>query len=133
MNNADLIQAVQRADHAINQRDMAALMDFYEEDASLVIQPGRVAHGKAEIAMAFEAIFKFFNQSLMVSQTNFQVVEGGSVALVICNLKLSAEGTTSSPVSMERKPTYVFRKSNDGKWRCLIDNSYGVDLLNVNS
>ena len=133
MNTMDLIQAVQRADLAINQRDIAALMDFYAEDASLVIQPGRVAHGKAEIAMAFEAIFKFFNQSLVVSQSDFHIVEGGGVALVICNLKLSAEGTTSSPVSMERRPTYVFRQSGDGEWRCLIDNSYGVDLLNRNS
>jgi uncharacterized protein (TIGR02246 family) len=133
MNTKDLIEAVQRADQAINRRDIAALMDFYEEDASLVIQPGRVAHGKTEIAMAFEAIFRFFNQSLVVSQTDFQVVEGGGVALVVCNLKLSAEGATSSPVSMERRPTYVFRRAEDGQWRCLIDNSYGVDLVNGNA
>jgi ketosteroid isomerase-like protein len=28
-----------------------------------------------------------------------------------------------------RRATYVFRRSNSGKWLCAIDNSYGTDLL----
>jgi uncharacterized protein (TIGR02246 family) len=124
----EVVRAIELADQAINRRDMAALMDFYEEDATLVVEPGRCAHGKAQIAKAFDAIFAYFNQSLSVSQRDFHVVEGGGVALVVCKLELSAQGMDASTVSMERKPTYVFRKSADGKWRCLIDNSYGVDL-----
>ena len=123
-----VIYAIERADQAINQRDMAALMDFYAEDATLVIEPGRCAHGKEQIAKAFGAIFAYFNHSLSVTQRDFHVIEGGGVALVVCKLKLSAQGMETSKVSMERKPTYIFRKSEDGKWRCLIDNSYGVDL-----
>lgn len=129
MNHEELIATVVAADQAINRRDMAAVMDFYDDDAVLVVQPGRIARGKGEIAQAFDAIFKFFNHSLVVTQSDFQVVQGGDVALVMCNLKLSAAGETSASVSMERKPTYVFRKSVDGKWRCLVDNSYGVELV----
>ena len=128
MDKHEVIYAIERADQAINQRDMAALMDFYAEDATLVIEPGRCAHGKEQIAKAFGAIFAYFNQSLSVTQRDFHVIEGGGVALVVCKLKLSAQGLETSKVSMERKPTYIFKKSKDGKWRCLIDNSYGVDL-----
>ncbi|HEY9146917.1 MAG TPA: SgcJ/EcaC family oxidoreductase [Thiobacillus sp.] len=128
MDKHEVIYAIERADQAINQRDMAALMDFYAEDATLVVEPGRCAHGKEQIAKAFGAIFAYFNQSLSVTQRDFHVIEGGGVALVVCKLKLSAQGMETSRVSMERKPTYIFRKSEDGKWRCLIDNSYGVDL-----
>lgn len=128
MDKHEVIYAIELADQAINQRDMAALMDFYAEDATLVIEPGRCAHGKAQIAKAFGAIFAYFNQSLSVTQRDFHVIEGGGVALVVCKLKLSAQGMEASRVSMERKPTYIFKKSKDGKWRCLIDNSYGVDL-----
>jgi uncharacterized protein (TIGR02246 family) len=128
MDKHEVIYAIELADQAINQRDMAALMDFYAEDATLVIEPGRYAYGKAQIAKAFGAIFTYFNQSLSVTQRDFHVIEGGGVALVVCKLKLSAQGMETSRVSMERKPTYIFRKSEDGKWRCLIDNSYGVDL-----
>jgi uncharacterized protein (TIGR02246 family) len=128
MEKHEVIHAIELADQAINQRDLAALMDFYEEDATLVVEPGRYAHGKAQIAKAFDAIFAYFNQSLSVAQRDFHVIEGGGVALAVCKLELSAQGMEASTVSMERKPTYVFKKSEDGKWRCLIDNSYGVDL-----
>lgn len=128
MSKHEVVSAIELADRAINQRDIVALMDFYEEDATLVIEPGRCAHGKEQIAKAFGAIFEYFNQSLSVTQNDFHVVEGGGVALVVCKLKLSAQGLEASKVSMERKPTYIFRKSKDGKWRCLIDNSYGIDL-----
>lgn len=128
MDKHEVIYAIELADQAINQRDMAALMDFYAEDATLVIEPGRCAHGKQQIAKAFGAIFAYFNQSLSVTQRDFHVIEGGGVALVVCKLKLSAQGMEASRVSMERKPTYIFKRSKDGKWRCLIDNSYGVDF-----
>jgi uncharacterized protein (TIGR02246 family) len=123
----EVIEAIRKADKAIDQRDIEALMDFYEEDATLVVEPGRYAHGKAQIAEAFRAIFAYFNNTLLVRQSNFQVIEGG-VALVICKLELLAERFTESKVSMYRRPTYIFKKSSDGKWRCLIDNSYGTDL-----
>lgn len=124
----EVIEAIRKADKAIDQRDIDALMDFYEEDATLVVEPGRYAHGKAQIAEAFRVIFAYFNDTLLVRQSDFQVIEGGGVALVICKLELSAERFTESKVSMHRRPTYVFKKSSDGKWRCLIDNSYGTDL-----
>src|SRR5512143_2749931 len=122
MDKHEVIYAIELADQAINRRDVAALMDFYAEDATLVIEPGRNAHGKEQIAKAFGAIFAYFNQSLSVTQRDFHVIEGGGVALVVCKLTLSAQGMEASRVSMERKPTYVFRKSSDGKWRCLVDN-----------
>jgi uncharacterized protein (TIGR02246 family) len=124
----EVIAAVRKADQAINARDLDALMDFYTDDATLVVEPGRLAHGKDEIARAFEAIFAYFNESLEITQSDFHVVEGGGGALVVCRLQLSAEGVARRGVSMQRRPTYVFRKCGDGKWRCLIDNSYGVEL-----
>ncbi len=124
----DVLTAIAVADEAINRRDITALMDFYADDATLVIEPGRLAHGKEQIAKAFAAIFAYFNHTLSISQRDFHVIEGGGVALVVCSLQLTAEGMTAPRVSMDRKPTYVFRRDADGKWRCLIDNSYGVEL-----
>ncbi|MGZ9817111.1 hypothetical protein ACXM0N_14545 [Peribacillus simplex] len=31
--------------------------------------------------------------------------------------------------SMERTATYVFRKDSTGTWRCIIDNSYGAEII----
>jgi ketosteroid isomerase-like protein len=30
-----------------------------------------------------------------------------------------------------RRATYVFRRGDEGKWLCVIDNSYGTGLLDV--
>ena len=130
MQEHEVIAAVRRADKAIDERNINALMDFYTDDATLVVQPGALACGKEAIAKAFEGIFAYFNNSLLVRQSDFQVIEGGGVALVLCKLDLTAERCEEPKVSMTRRPTYIFKKSPDGKWRCLIDNSYGSDLLN---
>lgn len=128
MSDHEVIATIEQADAAINGRDLPALMDFYTEDATLVVEPGRLARGREQIAQAFEAIFAHFDQALRVTQSDFHVVEGGGVALVVCRLELSVEGQAAPRGPLERRPTYVFRRCSDGKWRCLIDNSYGVEL-----
>jgi ketosteroid isomerase-like protein len=44
---------------------------------------------------------------------------------------LDAVDKAGADVSTVRRATYVFRKGEDGRWLCAIDNSYGTDLLNV--
>lgn len=128
MHKHEVIHAIEQADQAINRRDLTALMEYYAEDATLVIEPGRHARGRAAIADAFRAIFAHFAHGLTVRQRDYHVIEGGGVALVVCKLSLSAQAGDAQRVSLERKPTYIFKQSPDGKWRCLIDNSYGVEL-----
>ena len=125
----ELVEVVRNADRAINARDLDAMIDFYTDDATLVIEPGRLARGKPAIRAAFEGIFQFFKNKLVVTQRNFHVIDAGATALVVCELQLSAEAGTTAPVSLERRPTYVFVKGADGRWRCAVDNSYGVTLL----
>ena len=60
------------------------------------------------------------------------VTEGGDTALVIMETHLEITGSDGSTTSTSRHATYVFRKSLDGKWLCVIDNSYGTDLLKDN-
>jgi ketosteroid isomerase-like protein len=59
------------------------------------------------------------------------VLEGGDTALVIMESILETIGKDGMPSSMTRQGTYVFRKSATGKWLCVVDNSYGTDLLKV--
>jgi uncharacterized protein (TIGR02246 family) len=129
MLNEELKQLIKNADSAINREDFDKLMDFYSEDAVLVVKPGLLAKGKEEIRRAFEAISDYFNHSLLVNQEKMAFIEAGDTALVIANAKLSANQKTDSEFSMERIATYVFKKDSKGTWRCIIDNSYGAELL----
>jgi uncharacterized protein (TIGR02246 family) len=60
MSNHELKAVIEAADRAITAEDFDALMDFYAEDATLVVKPGLNASGKAQIRKAFAAIADFF-------------------------------------------------------------------------
>jgi len=120
---------IQAADQAITAEDFDRLMDFYAEDAVLVVKPGMNATGKEQIRRAFVAIADHFKRSIKVRQGEMIVLESGDTALVIMETILETSGAGDLPVSMLRRATYVFKKSGTGQWLCTIDNSYGTDLL----
>ncbi|UUZ50218.1 SgcJ/EcaC family oxidoreductase [Massilia sp. B-10] len=63
------------ADEAINREDFDSLMDFYTDDATLVVVPGRAANGKEEIRKAFVAIAAHYQHTLYVTQGDMIVIE----------------------------------------------------------
>ena len=126
MADHELRQLIEAADRAITAEDFDGLMDFYAEDATLVVKPGLTATGKAEIRKAFVAIAAHFKNALKVRQGRMEVVEGAGTALVLMETLLDIEG---QPEPIVRRATYVFRKAADGRWLCAVDNSYGTALL----
>ena len=119
---------IRQADEAIREERFGDLMEFYTEDAVLVLRPGKEAHGKAEIKEAFVAIARYFNNSLVPTQGNMVMLEAGDTVLVLSQTFVEAEKKPDSEYPGERRATYVYRKV-DGKWLCAIDNSYGTSLL----
>jgi uncharacterized protein (TIGR02246 family) len=133
MTSHPLKQVIEAADQAIEAEDFDALMDFYDEDAVLVIKPGLYAAGKLQIRQAFIRIAEHFNHSISVRQGDMVVLEGGSTALAISETLLEFTDGDGSRSSVVRRATYVFKEAEAGKWLCVIDNSYGTDLLNGGS
>jgi uncharacterized protein (TIGR02246 family) len=125
----ELKEVIKKCDAAIKQEDFDTLMNYYSDDAILVVKPGMLAKGKEEIKKAFIAIAKYFNNSLQPTQGEMMILETGDTALVISQTLLDAD-KQDSEYSMDRRATYVFKKNAQGQWLCAIDNSYGTDLLN---
>ena len=121
--------AIEAADKAITREDFDALMEFYADDAVLVIKPGMLAKGKEQIRKAFLAIAEYFNHSLIVKQGEMQIIPSGGTALVIMETILETVDSSGIPSRSTRRATYVFREEPDGRWLCVVDNSYGTDLL----
>ena len=119
---------IAQADQAIREERFDDLMEFYTDDAVLVLRPGREAHGKEEIKRAFMAIARYFNNSLVPSQGKMMMLEAGDTVLVLSQSFVEAEKKPDSEYPSERRATYVYRKV-EGKWLCAIDNSYGTSLL----
>ncbi|WP_370677149.1 SgcJ/EcaC family oxidoreductase [Pleomorphomonas sp. PLEO] len=123
----ELRQLIEAADRAITAEDFDGLMEFYADDATLVVKPGLNATGKTQIRKAFVAIAAHFKNALKVRQGRMQVIEGAdNTALVLMETLLDVEGQAEPIV---RRATYVFRKSEAGRWLCAVDNSYGTSLL----
>lgn len=120
---------IEKADKAINEEDFDTLMDFYAEDAVLVIKPGMNAVGKEKIEKAFKRIADYFEHSLEVKQAGMQILETNDTALVLAKTIIFADNQPA----IERKATYVFKRNNSNHWVCAIDNSYGHELLKENA
>jgi uncharacterized protein (TIGR02246 family) len=123
-----LERLIRAADTAITAEDFDALMDFYADDATLVVKPGLNVTGKENIRAAFVRIADYVQHSLVVGQGRMDVIEGGDTALVIMESTL-AYVEAGEKINVTRRATYVFRRETDGHWACTVDNSYGTALL----
>ncbi|MCI7768283.1 MAG: nuclear transport factor 2 family protein [Oscillospiraceae bacterium] len=119
---------ISEADKAIKEERFDDLMDFYTDDAVLVVKPGLEVQGKQAIKNAFIKIAEYFKNSIEPTQGNMIMLEAGDTILVLSQTLLDADNKSESQYSMERRATYVYRNVN-GKWLCAIDNSYGTSLL----
>ena len=120
--NEEIKSLIEQADKAIRNEEFDKLMDFYTEDAVLVIMPGKIAQGKQEIKEAFIKIAAYFKNSLVPTQGKMTMIEAGDTVLVLSQTLLESDNQAESEYAMERRATYVYRKV-DGEWLCAIDNS----------
>ena len=126
--NETIVQQIAKADQAIKEERFDDLMEFYTEDAVLVVRPGVEAHGKEAIKAAFVKIAAYFQNSIVPTQGKMVMLEGGDTVLVLSQTLLDADNKETSEYSMDRRATYALRLV-DAQWKCAIDNSYGTTLL----
>jgi len=125
-----LDNVVEDLDAAVNRKDLETVLSYYEENAVLVMEPGRVARGISEIRGFFKVVF---DMNISAKQTSTYVLQAEDIALFTS--KWIANGTLPSGESFtnENVATSVFRKSDKGQWRMIIDNSFGPAVLDSNS
>ncbi|MDE6150120.1 MAG: nuclear transport factor 2 family protein [Ruminococcus sp.] len=126
--NEEIKLLIEKADIAIREERFDDLMNFYTDDAVLVVRPGLEVKGKEAIKNAFIKIAAYFKNSIVPTQGKMLMIEAGDTVLVLSQTLLDADNKDTSEYSMDRKAIYVYRKV-DEKWLCAIDNSYGTTLL----
>lgn len=126
--NTEIQHLIDEADLAIREERFDDLMNFYTDDAVLVVRPGLEVKGKEAIKAAFIKIAAYFKNSVVPTQGKMCMLEAGDTVLVLSQTLLDADNKDTSEYSMDRRATYVYRKV-DGQWLCAIDNSYGTTLL----
>lgn len=126
--NDTILGLIKQADLAIREERFDDLMDFYTDDAVLVVKPGLEAHGKEQIKQAFIKIAAYFKNSVVPTQGKMLMLEAGDTVLVLSQTLLDADNKAESEYAMDRRATYVYRLVED-RWLCAVDNSYGTTLI----
>jgi uncharacterized protein (TIGR02246 family) len=119
-------EIVKKLDEAFGHSDLEAVLGFYEDDAVLVVAPGRVARGKEELQRFFSHVFALQGRAEQI-ETN--VLDAGDVALFTSRWRFTGTTSDGTPIEKESIATSVFRKGQDGLWRMAIDNSHGPAIL----
>lgn len=120
------IDVVEQLDKAFNNKDIEAVLEFYEDDATLVMEPGKLASGKIALRNFFETVFKYNG---VAKQDKIKIIEADDIALFISKWHLRITDLDKKSITKEFIATSVFRKNSQGKWRLLIDNSFGPAIL----
>ncbi|HTS36666.1 MAG TPA: DUF4440 domain-containing protein [Candidatus Solibacter sp.] len=116
-------ETVLALDDAFNRGDLEAVLNFYDDDAVMVM-PDRVVRGKADLRRAFKEIMAW---QATVKQERTFTLEANGVALFLSRWTLKRNAQNAPP--RQFVATAVFRQQPGGDWRCLIDNSAGPAVL----
>ena len=120
------LEAVRQADEALNRGDIEAYLDFYEEGAAMVIEPGRLVTGRAQLRRFFEVLLSFQG---VAKQLKTHVIENGDIALLSSKWSFSGTAPDGSPYVREACGSAIFRRNAEGEWRIVIENPWGSAVL----
>ncbi len=121
------LETVEQLDEAFNRGDVEAVLGFYEEDATIVAEPGTIATGKAELRRVYEWILS--NIKGIAKQEKTHVIETGDIALFTSKWSFTRTALNGTAVSREAYASVILRKNKDGDWRIVVDNSWGPAVL----
>lgn len=111
---------------AINRGDLPAAVALYEPNAVLVVRPGQVARGAAEIR---DALAGFVALKATLRSQAQRVLEAHDVALYLGRWSLRGTDPTGRAVLLSGESTDVLRRQPDGRWLIALDNPWGAQLL----
>jgi uncharacterized protein (TIGR02246 family) len=120
------LDTVTRLTRAINEGDLDTAVALYEPDAVLVVQPGRVASGSAQVR---EALAGFVALKATLTSEAQHVLENGDLAVYIGRWRLRGTDATGGPVLLGGASADVLRRQADGRWLIAIDNPWGAKVL----
>jgi ketosteroid isomerase-like protein len=118
--------AVEILDEAFNRGDLDAVLNFYEANAVVVREPGRLARGHVEIRDFFTGAMQ---SGAHAKQLKTSIIEADGVALFLSRWTLNLPDAEQGTTNREFTATTVLRRQADGTWKALIDNPIGPLLL----
>jgi uncharacterized protein (TIGR02246 family) len=125
---AVLESLVRELDEAFARRDLRGVLAFYEDNAVVVAEPGRIVKGRAALEKLFTDLFTLNGHA---EQLKIRVIEADDIALFISRWRFSGTSPGGESFTRDFVATSVFRKGADQRWRLIVDNSFGPAVLDA--
>jgi ketosteroid isomerase-like protein len=120
------LDTVNRLVQAINAGDLKTAVELYEPEAVLVVRPGQVARGWAQLHEAL-AGFVALRATLMSEAQG--VIESGDLALYHGRWTLRGTDPAGKSVALGGESADILRRHGDGRWLIVVDNPWGAQVL----
>lgn len=110
---------------AANRGDAVALADLYEPDAVIVERDGSRTTGHDAVRAHLEQLVAMRPQMQIVES---RVITHDGIALLCSQWRATATPPGhEAALSMEFRGSEIARRREDGTWRLIVDNPWGID------
>lgn len=111
---------------AMNKCELESALTLFEPGASFVVKPGVVVSGIPGIRHALEG-FMALKPTLTIEAQ--QLVQAGDVVQYCARWNIRGTDPRGNPVQLNGRSSSVLRRQVDGRWRFLVDNPWGTDII----
>lgn len=122
-NPAELIRHFMEA---INRGDLDAALSYYEKDAILISQPGKIAKGTNQIRTA---LGEFIALKPKLASNSSKTIDVGNLVLYCSKWNMACTTPDGKPMELSGASSDVLRQQPDGNWLIAIDNPWGTGII----
>ena len=108
----------------MRDRDLEAVLELYEEDATLVVYPGMLGKGITAIRTFYEGIFRL-EPNIQHGPDAF--TEAGDLTLFAARWTILSPIPPNLPFNKTNHHAAILRKQADGNWLIAVDNPWGPE------
>ncbi len=106
---------------AAQAKDVATMVSYYAENASVYIPGQRLVEGKDAINRAFASLMSMPGFALDFTPDTVMVARSGDIAYETGDYSMTMEDKSGKPQTSTAKYVVVWVKQPDGTWKAMLD------------